>query len=302
MYQPARPSTSEFVRIRGLSYHLRCWGPRDAPPLLLMHGWMDVGASFQFLVDAFDDDFFARHRFVAPDWRGYGLTDRPQADCYWFADYLGDLDAIADHLCADRPFDLLGHSMGGNVVMTYAGVRPARIRRLINLEGFGLPATEPAQAPGRYAQWLDELKAGATMRPYASLEAVAARLLANNPRLAPERAQWLAQHWAAADANGQYQVRGDPAHKLVNPVLYRVDEVLACWARIAAPVLAVEGTASDVAKYWGPRYSLEEYHRRLARVPDCTVARLDGAGHMLHHEQPQALARLIEAHLRAPAR
>jgi pimeloyl-ACP methyl ester carboxylesterase len=55
--------------------------------------------------------------------------------------------------------DLVGHSMGGNVVMLYAGVRPERIRRLVNLEGFGMPATRPAQAPGRYAKWMDEVKA-----------------------------------------------------------------------------------------------------------------------------------------------
>jgi len=41
--------------------------------------------------------------------------------------------------------------MGGNVVMSYAGARPERIRRLVNLEGFGLPRTEPRQAPGRMA-------------------------------------------------------------------------------------------------------------------------------------------------------
>ena len=42
-----------------------------------------------------------------------------------------------------QPVDLLGHSMGGNVVMSYAGVRPERVRRLINLEGFGLPDSRP---------------------------------------------------------------------------------------------------------------------------------------------------------------
>ena len=51
-------------------------------------------------------------------------------------------------------------SMGGNVVMLYAGIRPERIRRLVNLEGFGMPATVPEQAP-KARQWLDELGAGA---------------------------------------------------------------------------------------------------------------------------------------------
>jgi pimeloyl-ACP methyl ester carboxylesterase len=59
----------------------------------MLHGWMDVSVSFQFLVDAFQKDWHV----VAPDWRGYGLTEWPQ-DGYCFPDYVGDLDAIARQL------------------------------------------------------------------------------------------------------------------------------------------------------------------------------------------------------------
>ena len=45
------PSRSRYVDIRGLRYHLREWGPAGAPQLLMLHGWMDVSASFQFVVD-----------------------------------------------------------------------------------------------------------------------------------------------------------------------------------------------------------------------------------------------------------
>ena len=83
--------------------------------------------------------------------------------------------------------DLLGHSMGGNVAMSYAGVRPERVRKLINLEGFGLPQTQARQAPGRLAQWLDALKTPQSLRDYASLAEVAERLCDNNPRLSPDK-------------------------------------------------------------------------------------------------------------------
>ena len=156
----------------------------ERPPLVLLHGWMDVGASFQFVVDALAAaDGFERW-VIAPDWRGFGLTAAPAADTYWFPDYLGDLDALLDRCSAPpagRPIDLLGHSMGGNVVMSYAGVRAARMRRLVNLEGFGLPETQPHQAPRRLAQWLDELKTPAALRSYDSLQAVAERLLQEQP-------------------------------------------------------------------------------------------------------------------------
>ncbi len=73
----------------------------------------------------------------------FGQTSTPQADHYVFADYLADLDMLLDHYAPGQAVDLVGHSMGGNVAMMYAGVRPERIRRLVNLEGFGMPATPP---------------------------------------------------------------------------------------------------------------------------------------------------------------
>ena len=161
MYTPLRPSATQDLPIRHMTYRVRTWGqPRvDVPPLVLLHGWMDVGASYQFVVDALSEAFFTGRHIIAPDWRGFGHSMPPSpSDSYSFADYLGDLDALLDHYAPQgQMVDLVGHSMGGNVVMLYAGVRPARIRRVINLEGFGLPATQPAQAPERMAKWLDEL-------------------------------------------------------------------------------------------------------------------------------------------------
>ena len=294
-YQPRRASQSSFLAVRGLRYHLHQWGDASLvtaaqPPLLMLHGWMDVGASFQFLVDELAAAEGGTRWIIAPDWRGFGLTQAPGADSYWFPDYLGDLEALLGALGITGPIDLLGHSMGGNVVMSYAGVRPQRVRRLINLEGFGMPATQPHQAPARLAQWLDELAAPASLRGYEDLSAVAARLCANDPLLAPDKATWLAPHWAAPDAAGRWQILGDPAHKRVNPILYHVDEVLETWKRITAPVLWVQGNLTDTAKWWGHRYPRAEFEARLAVVPQVTRAELSPCGHMLHHDQPEALA------------
>lgn len=314
MYQVQRPSHSESVAVRDQLYHLRRWGqpvPGQAP-LVLLHGWMDVSASWQFVVDALQTE----RCVVAPDWRGFGrtrarhLTDAPwpgpygSADHYAFVDYLADLDGLLDHLNAqlgreaNAPVDLVGHSMGGNVAMLYGGVRPQRVRRLVNLEGFGMPATRPSQAPGRYARWLDELKslqAGAlALKPYPSRQGVAQRLMKTNPRLSPERAEWLAGEWAAPDAQGQWHILGDAAHKVVNPLLYRVEEVLAVLAHIQAPVLAVEASDDSLQAWFKGDYTLAQYHERLQAVPQHRVALVNDAGHMLHHDQPQAVARLLE--------
>ena len=294
-YAPRRTARSRIVDVRGLRYHVLAWGePSEAqPPLVMLHGWMDVGASFQFVVDAMVGDRFA----IAPDWRGFGHSAAPGADSYWFPDYLGDLDALLDALAPARPVDLAGHSMGGNVAMIYAGVRPERIRRLVNLEGFGMPETRPAHAPKRYRQWLDELKTPTQMRTYPSLEAVAERLVKNNPLLTPDKAAWLAPHWSEQRDDGQWHILGDPAHKRVNPALYRKDEVVECWRHITAPMLWVEGDRTDVTKWWGDRYPRAEFEARLALVPNVVRQVLSPCGHMLHHDQPGPLAASIERFL-----
>ncbi len=310
-YAPGRQPRSLFVPLRGLQYHVQAWGDASLvtsqrPPLFMLHGWMDVGASFQFVVDAMAHaDGFERY-VLAPDWRGFGLTDNHVgADSYWFADYLGDLDSLVDALTetpADgtpASIDLVGHSMGGNVVMSYAGVRPARVRRLVNLEGFGMPRTEPRHAPKRLVQWLDELKGPQSLKDYADLDAVAARLTKTNPRLAADKAAWLAPRWSRQMANGRWQILGDPAHKRINPVLYRVEELLETWKLISAPLLWVEGDSNDLDKWWGGRYTKAEFHQRLDSVAQVDRQQLKDCGHMLHHDQPEALARLLAAHLGA---
>ena len=300
MYQAQRSATSKFIPIRHLHYHVLSWGTPSAtlPPLVMVHGWMDVGASFQFVVDAFSVAFAQGRQIIAPDWRGYGLTETPALDNFWFPDYLADLDFLLDAVSPHQSVDLLGHSMGGNVVMLYAGSRPERVRRLINLEGFGMPASQPVQAPKRYAKWMDELKSlhrgELALASYDSADGVARRLMKTNPRLQEDKAQWLALHWARPNAQGRWDILGHAAHKVVNANLYQVEETLALYRSISAPLLAVEASHNQMAQWWQSRYSLAEYHERLRQVPQYTIAQISDAGHMLHHDQPLQLARLIE--------
>ncbi|APA67340.1 alpha/beta fold hydrolase [Janthinobacterium sp. 1_2014MBL_MicDiv] len=287
-------SRSEFINIRGARTHVRHWGREGAPILFMVHGWMDVAASFQFVVDELAGDWHV----IAPDWRGFGLSDYTQSDTYWFPDYLADLDAMLLHYSPDAPVKLLGHSMGANVAGLYAGVRPERISRFINLEGFGMMATKPEQAPGRYAKWLDELREPPVMRSYPTQKAVAERLQKTNPRLPDARAAFLAEHWSARNEAGEWDILGDPLHKRVNPILYQVEEVMACWRRITAPVLWVEADDTNMWQWMGPKEEARiEIDRRLACIKDVRCEMLNDAGHMLHHDQPAALARLVEAFL-----
>jgi len=287
-------SRSDFLEVRGLRLHVRHWGDEAAPKLFMLHGWMDMSASFQFMVDCLQGQWHV----IAPDWRGFGLSECSGADTYWFPDYLADLDAILDHYAPNQAVNLLGHSMGGNIAGLYAGVRPQRVGRLINLEGFGLPSAPPAQYPQRVAKWLDELREPPAMRAYASLDEVAARLRKTNPRLSFERAAFLASHWAEQGRDGEWTILGDPTHKMTGPLPYRVDEIMAAWEAITAPVLWVEAEQTDMWRWMGPKeVARAEVDRRMAHLKQVTARMVPAAGHMLHHDQPELLAQMVEAFL-----
>jgi len=283
-----KTSASTFLSIRGLRYHVRTWGSASAPKLFLLHGWMDVSASFQFVVDELRRDWHV----IAPDWRGFGLSEWTN-DSYWFPDYIADLDALLHHFQPDSPTILVGHSMGGNVANLYAGIRPERVGKLVLAEGCGLPPIKPDKAPDRYAQWLEERRNPPGLRPYASFGEVIERLKKNNPRITDERAAFLAPHWAEQMPDGSIRLRADPSHKVVNPVLYRTEEAMACWRRITAPVLWLWGDGEWMMKWMkGDKALLDGYRSCYSSLREQTIT---DAGHMMHHDQPERFAAAIEA-------
>ena len=286
-----KTDTSTYIDIRGLRYHCRIWGEAGRPRLFMLHGWMDVSASFQFLVDALRADW----QVIAPDWRGYGLSDWGPADSYWFPDYMGDLDQLLAHFEPEKRASLIGHSMGGNIASMYAGVRPERVGHLVNLEGFGMSRSEPAKAPGRYATWLEQLADKPGFRDYADFADLAGRMRAGNPRLTPERALFLARHWGRENAAGRVELRSDPAHKMINPVSYQLEEAMACWRNVAAPVLWIDGAESKTMERM--RINPGDHEARKACFRTISAHTIQEAGHMLHHDQPEILAGLIAAHL-----
>lgn len=286
-YRPVRPGRHGTLRIRGLDHHLVRWGPESDDPVLLLHGYADCAASFQFVAD----EIAPALSLVAIDWRGFGGSDRSPGG-YWFPDYYADLECFIDALCPRAPARLVGHSMGANVAMTYAGVRSGRVRRVVNLEGFGLPRTTAEEAPARLEKWLEQLREPVEFADYADVAELAARILRRNPRLSPERAGYVAQCWSAPLPDGGVRLLADPAHRLVNPYLYRREEMEACWRRIEAPVLMVMGAQSDLLGRLGAEGGPEIFRPLIRELRIEVVA---GAGHMLHHEEPRAVARLIES-------
>ncbi|MEX0730429.1 MAG: alpha/beta hydrolase [Aquisalimonadaceae bacterium] len=286
-YEARLPRREVRLRLRGMEHNVHEWGSPGGTPLVLLHGWMDTGATWQFLIDALND---GRH-VLAPDWRGFGDSARADGG-YWFPDYLADLDALLDHYAPQEAVDMIGHSMGGNVAGLYAGVRPERVARLVQIEGFGLRPRPPSDAPERYRAWLDQLRESPTVSTPASIEAFAARLMERHPHLPADRADFVARAWLRTGDNGRLQLRGDPAHKRANPVLYRLDEAEACWRRITAPALWIQGDSSTALAHFG---DAEELERRRSLYRDCELVCVADAGHMVHHDQPAAVAAAVAA-------
>lgn len=284
--------------MRDRTHHLRCWGPDDAPLLVMLHGWADVAATWQFVVDEFAHEW----RIVAPDLRGFGQSQGNNST-YWFADYVADLDALLGHLSPAAPVRLVGHSLGGNLVSLYAGVRPERVVRLVNLEGTGLPPHPPEMAPKRMANWLNVLRekdAGKLpcFKSYANHAEFAVRLKKDNPRLTDERADFMAANLGEVKSDGTIGLAADAHHRWDSPHLYRVEEYMAIWRNIAAPALMVTGAHSFLfSRFFGK--DAPEYRRRIECFRDIKEVMLEDSGHNMHHDEPAAVARLIEEFMRS---
>jgi pimeloyl-ACP methyl ester carboxylesterase len=280
-YRPRRPPHSEQLAVRGVRHRVIFWGERTDHPILLLHGWMDTGDTWQFLVDQLPPNW----SFAAPDWRGFGGSEWPQGD-YWFPDYYADLEALLDALLPHEPARVIGHSMGANIATIYAGVRPARLAWLVNLEGFGLPRTSADQAPDRYAEWLDQLKLPERAARYRSAEALTENLMARHPLLDRGKAAFIARAWTRPAESG-VELAADPRHRRINPTLYRREEVEACWRRVRVPMLLMLGELSELRPRLGED-ATDAYLRSL--VPRAQIVTVARAGHMLHHETPESVA------------
>ncbi len=288
IYQARIPRRIKRLRIRACDYAVHEWGDEPAPLLVYVHGWGDCAPTFQFVVDAFK----RRWHVVAPDWRGFGDT-RADAAAYWFPDYLADLDRLLDVYSPAEPVRLVGHSMGGNVAGLYAGSVPDRVAAFVSLEGFGLPESDPAEAPERYRDWLAAARTLTDFNTYPDFAALARHIRRRNPRIPADRARYVAECWGIVN-DGEVRLRADPRHKLPNPVLYRRAESEACWRQIRAPSLLVAGRDSEI---WRRGMTKPGLLGTAVPVAGAETVIIDDCGHMLHFESPETLADRLETFL-----
>jgi pimeloyl-ACP methyl ester carboxylesterase len=283
MREPAG-GASEFLRVRGLRYHVRRFGDPGRPPVFLLHGWGDVSATFAPLAAPLAQ----RWQVLAPDWRGFGHSQWA-AGGYWFPDYVADFAVIADHYSAHAPILLIGHSMGGQAASLYAGLHPERVRKLVLLDSLFLPDRGAAAAPRTWRKWLEATRAPRAPRTYPSFEDLAARVRRTHPQLEAAQALFVARCWGREDGHGRVVLCADPLHYLSGPRPYRQDENDAIWCEVTASTLFLDGGRSAFAQ----GLPAAETQRRRAQFRSRCEAVIAEAGHMLHFDAPEVTARAV---------
>ncbi|WP_030896203.1 MULTISPECIES: alpha/beta fold hydrolase [unclassified Streptomyces] len=131
------------VRANGITLAYRAWGPRDAPPLVLLHARGADGAHWSEIAPALAA---GPRRVYAPDLRGHGRSDWPGG--YACAAMRDDVHAFLGALGIARA-DVVGHSLGGTVACLLAQHSPWLVRRLV-LED--VPAPSPLDPPRPLAE------------------------------------------------------------------------------------------------------------------------------------------------------
>lgn len=292
MTAPMRPSTSEYVDVRGLRVHVRRWRAAGAPRLFLFHGTMDTSATFQFVVDAFAREWDV----VAPDWPGHGLSDWRNGD-YFHASYVADMAVLVDHYSPGEPIRLVAHSMGGIVAAMFCGACPERVRSFVNLEGIGpTPPNSPEAEVQHLRTWLGGLR---STRPHAerpSIARFAEELSRRNPRLLPARAEFLATQGSRPGVAGGVIPSADPRRALVTgPPRFPADVTLQALKQYGGPLLLITGGDSAFINAFSRTASgRAQYQAYVGVLPHMRHVEIGEAGHNVHHDQPARVAALVE--------
>lgn len=268
---------------------LRLWDHGGAGrPLLLLHGYLDTGRSFDALAAALAPDW----RALCLDWRGHGASARvPASASYHQLDHLKDLVLVLDHLAelGLAPAALIGHSMGAILALLLAGTMPARVTRLVLIEALGaLPAT-----PEEQVERLSRALAAASQPPppfrsYASPADAIARLRENNAGLGADGAARMLEPVLARRADGRWELPFDPRLRGPSPVRFPEDFWLALCRRVRAATLVVAGESGHLRDF-------AALSGRLAALGDPPFVTIPGASHHVHVDAPAALADALAA-------
>jgi len=298
----AGPTSRAYFSQR-LRLHYVDWGNPDKPPLLLIHGGRDHCRSWDWTAEALRDDWHV----IAPDLRGHGDSQWSTDGTYTTAGYIYDLAQLI-HQQALAPVAVIAHSLGGHIALSYTGVYPETVKKLVAIEGLGprrvsLEAQDESSPESsrrwrtpideRMDGWIRERRAlaGRLPRRYASLEDAFRRMQEENPQLSAEQALHLTAHGVNQNEDGTYSWKFDNYLRVWPPYDMRGQDLQRLWSRIACPTLILYGTAS--------RSGNPAEDGRVEPFRRARVVGVDGAGHWVHHDRLDVFLRLVRDFLGA---
>ena len=154
-------------------------GPRDAPPVLMLHGNPTWSFYYRNLVLALRD----RYRCIVPDHIGCGLSDKPGDEQY---DYrlrsrIEDVDALVRHLELDQPLTLVVHDWGGMIGFAWAVKNPERIARSVILNTAAFPMPKDKKMPPALSLVRDTSLGAFLVTRFNAFSGIAARVAFKKP-------------------------------------------------------------------------------------------------------------------------
>ena len=288
MYQADFPSQSTFHPIYGLNLHLRRWPAPGRPKVLLLHGWMDCSATFQFVADALAGAWDV----YASDWRGHGLSAHQSGGHYDRNQMLADLAAWADLISPDAPLHLFGHSMGGMLAAHYAALLPQRVKSLILAEAFGIADQSEHDPIDSARRFLHAMAHPAAWHDLGDIDTVAVRFAKRHPQMGMDRARFVAAALTHT-LSGSLIYRADIRHNIPRAEPYRLADACTVWQHIRSPLLWVAGGMLPHNHYLNSiADTLPQRHAAFGTPPQVHIPQ---SGHMLHWEAPVELAEAAAA-------
>ena len=272
----------ERVEHAGLGLHLRIWGDTSLPLMILQHGGKDHGRSWDWTVEALKDI----RCFAVPDLRGHGDSDWARGGSYGFADMVTDFGAHVQHL--ERlgfkpPFDVIGHSFGGNIALHYTAAFGDKVRSLIAIEGLGFSqSTFDTMMEKSGSERLRDvverrLKAQErASRRFAAPQEGIARMTSLHKQLHSDQASHLATH-ALRDFGDGLGWKYDPGISMNEWRPTPPEEYGRLYADIPCPVFLIYGKES-----WATSPAEDG---RLKPFQNVRLFEVEGAGHWPHHDK-----------------
>jgi len=154
-------------------------GPRDAPPVLMLHGNPTWSFYYRKLVMALRDRF----RCIVPDHLGCGLSDKPDQSQYDYRlkNRIADIDYLVDHLGLQAPLTLVVHDWGGMIGFAWAVENPGRIKNTVVLNTAAFPLPKDKKMPVALRLVRDTAVGAFLVRRFNAFSAIAARVAFKKP-------------------------------------------------------------------------------------------------------------------------